>query len=100
MKSSVGVENQCEKISPLKKTDSIANKQFILESLTGLNELTKMIRKDDFSMSTMMRPLNSNRRVITKVMANDSFNITDIANRDLFRTDLSVLKNLRKGGFI
>lgn len=73
-----------------------------LESLSGLNELTKLLEKDSIGLFSAIKPLNQNRRIMTKVMANanEQAGLTKVAKSDFFRTDLSVLRNLRKGGFI
>ena len=84
------------------EADAISSNQMKLEPLGGLNELTKLLDKDSISFFSAIKPLNQNRRIMTKVMANanDFMGLTKIAKSDFFRTDLSVLRNLRKGGLI
>lgn len=83
-------------------SNEAANSQMVLQPLGGLNELSKLLEKDSIGMFSAVKPLNQNRRIMTKVMANanDLTNLTKIAKSDFFQTDLSVLRNLRKGGLI
>lgn len=78
------------------------NGQLKLEPFNGLNELSKLLEKDSIGRFSSIKPLNQNRRIITKVMANanDQLGLSNVAKSDFFRTDLSVLRNLRKGGLI
>ena len=88
--------------SSIKQAPSMSS-QIEPESLNGLNELTKLLDKDSSGLSfTATKPFKHNLRIMTKVMAtaNDHAYPTKIAKSGFSRTDLSVLRNLRKGGLI